>query len=114
MYNLPIMSKIFGIWDRISDLQADLGGEYNKCRAWKLRGEIPRAYDLKLIQILPSRGFRTDLVKLDAWHEAHKRRRVHLREMGVSVEDQAKLPFPELPFERASFVNDMSPAGGAQ
>ncbi|UWQ29898.1 hypothetical protein [Leisingera sp. M523] len=100
------MSKIFGIWNRISDLQADLGGEYNKCRAWKLRGEIPRSYDSRLVQILPSRGFETTWEKLDAWHEAHKRRRKNLREMGRSVEDQDAIPFPELPFTLRCVAND--------
>lgn len=100
MYNLPVMSKIFGIWRRISDLQADLGGEYNKCRAWKLRGEIPRAYDAKLIQVLPSLGFETTWEKLDAWHEAHKQRRRSLRKSGHPVDNQDVTPFPALPFSR--------------
>ena len=98
------MSKYFDIWPQIGEIERDLKKPYVTCAAWVRRGEIPRAHDAKLIEVLRSKGRVVTFAELDAWHCAHAKRRKVLRAMGRAVECESSEPFPPLPWLSPSKV----------
>lgn len=92
------MGKYFDIWPQIGEIERDLQKPYVTCAAWVRRGEIPRAHDARLIEVLRSKGRKVTFPQLDAWHNSHASRRKLLRSMGLAVECQDVKPFPAMPW----------------
>ncbi|EBA18375.1 hypothetical protein RSK20926_11669 [Roseobacter sp. SK209-2-6] len=88
------MSKFFQLWSSIGEIEREMGGTYSACAAWVHRGEIPRSFDLKLLEALKRRGISLDLAELHLWHDKHAERKKAIREGSISGPQQSKIPLP--------------------
>ncbi|MBU2942693.1 hypothetical protein Q4525_18965 [Shimia thalassica] len=96
------MSRYFGIWSSIGEIEQDYETTYTAAAAWVRRGEIPKAYDPVTIEVVRARGFETCRDDLDRWHLNLKRQRLRLRGSDASVQIGQGLPLPVRKIEAQS------------
>ncbi|RBW58430.1 hypothetical protein DS909_06690 [Phaeobacter gallaeciensis] len=95
------MGKYFGIWSSIGEIETDFQEPYSRVAAWVRRGEIPRAYDTKLLQVATKRGFSVTRDQLDSWHVAHKEFRATQRIASGELPTASCPKTPDHPFLKA-------------
>lgn len=92
------MAKYFDIWDTVGDIEKSFDVTYTYAAAMCRRGEIPKRFDCKLLEILTQKGFRVTLQEVSDWHDAHAERRKLVREKGLTYKQSLEIPFPNMPW----------------